>query len=503
MPPLAGLLLVLGAALIVTLSTLLFAGHARLWTFIKGLVTRQGPAVDAVVRAHVRDCLAAHPKHDAQHVTMQFAAYGLAFDPERPAPAALATFEGIEQAAAQFGQFVLLGEPGGGKTTALRHLLRERAKARLAGQTHTVPLWVDLGCALNPVDAGELLHDWQARYGLDVGEVAHLPLEDFTLLLDGLDALPPHDRGLRAASLRALLADHPDVPAVITCSTHHYRAALRLGLPVVVIQPLDAGHVRAFLERCGNPGRWAQLRGAVPPYLDRPYHLAMACVAGQTPHNLRGLYAAYARARYMAAPEVTLSWEELEARLRGLAFAMITAGQGVTVPAEWARRQIGAAALADGLRAGLLVEREEACVAFCHPLLGSYCALPLLVEALRPHWYDRINPTAAGVVLMVLFPTTTLGVAALLAALALYRRVTGAAWAIDHAALLRRARLRIPFVRRAFGLIQRRVWALEHLADLGPVAVSAIPALRKLARDPNPAIRAAAGMALHRCTSGD
>ncbi len=83
-------------------------------------------------------------------------------EPEKPQP-----FGSIEAAIAAHTKpgepprFVLIGDPGSGKSTALRHVALTLVEAyRAAPEEERLPFWINLGDSRNPPDAGELVRQW-------------------------------------------------------------------------------------------------------------------------------------------------------------------------------------------------------------------------------------------------------------------------------------------------------------------------------------------------------
>lgn len=178
-------------------------------------------------------------------------------------------------------RLVLLGEPGHGKSTALRYLALLLARC-LRGESATIPGWpandlpVPIFCPLGSVAA--LLNTyggnadkalWQALgNALDGEQGVSAGLRDFLtpalrnggalVLLDGLDELPAGvaNDGPRRQVARAIgrLADRIQARIVVTCRVLPYRAApdwqfsADEGWVERTIQPLAFGQVRTFVQ---------------------------------------------------------------------------------------------------------------------------------------------------------------------------------------------------------------------------------------------------------------
>jgi hypothetical protein len=143
----------------------------------------------------------------------------------------------VSSAARDYRQFVIVGEPGAGKTTVLKHLALAVIRSRLNPDIETeslmatlydglrvpLPLWIDLGNSANPPDAEALLHYWWNQvYALKGSVESGLNNLDVWLFLDGLNEMPEQGVGWRkrARSLRAWLKKYPDVRALFDFITN-------------------------------------------------------------------------------------------------------------------------------------------------------------------------------------------------------------------------------------------------------------------------------------------
>ncbi|HLF28158.1 MAG TPA: SUMF1/EgtB/PvdO family nonheme iron enzyme [Anaerolineae bacterium] len=164
-----------------------------------------------------------------------------------------------------FPALVLLGAPGGGKSTGLRHLALDRLNALLNDPAQHLPLFVSLGeyqdaalsrlrGALNEPDLpltplNFLRAHWQRWFGDDRFERA-LDAGRLWLILDGLNEIP--DRVARVPDwIKFFDRDSgrfdPANRAVIACRKADYGDWL--DLPTLEIKPLDPDRIRDFLEK--------------------------------------------------------------------------------------------------------------------------------------------------------------------------------------------------------------------------------------------------------------
>ncbi|MBP1466719.1 SUMF1/EgtB/PvdO family nonheme iron enzyme [Candidatus Chloroploca sp. M-50] len=234
------------------------------------------------------------------------------------APLTLLRAQAATEALADQPRLVVLGDPGSGKSTFVRHLAWALARRGLdqADPATALPGW-DAALPLLPVllplrrlagalatatvDAQTvvtLLRATLAEHGVAQPEdllTDALVRGAVILLLDGLDEVllePTAQAAERATTLHAVQAfatRYPQVRMVVTCRTRAFTDDLQavLGWPVTTLAPLTLGQVRAFV-----PAWYGELVAHG--------HLAQAQAAGLS-DDLIATIAASPRLRAMAA----------------------------------------------------------------------------------------------------------------------------------------------------------------------------------------------------------
>ena len=184
------------------------------------------------------------------------------------------------EAVHQHRHLVLLGAPGGGKSTFLRHLACTLAQRGLDLDARSIPLfgWDDTtyllpillplrtlagriaatGATPASISAAlreQMIQEYGTRRPDELLEQS-LDRGSVLLLLDGLDEVPLEaiqgtsaDRLTTLHAVRTFVEQHPLVRVVLTCRTRAFDASLRacLDWPVETIAPFTLGQIRHFV----------------------------------------------------------------------------------------------------------------------------------------------------------------------------------------------------------------------------------------------------------------
>jgi hypothetical protein len=145
---------------------------------------------------------------------------------------------------------VLLGEPGGGKTTCLKRLALRAASAYGVGGK--VVVFAPLSRYQRPRDLWPLVMR-STMFGSEGGCLSEEDLDwlqhsgRLRLLLDALNECPETLRPACQDEIRNLLLEHPDLPVVISARSTGWAGSLRL--PAFTVQPMGEAQCANFLRK--------------------------------------------------------------------------------------------------------------------------------------------------------------------------------------------------------------------------------------------------------------
>ncbi|MCB9454531.1 MAG: HEAT repeat domain-containing protein [Anaerolineaceae bacterium] len=310
----------------------------------------------------------------------------------------------IYDALQEYPRFVLLGEAGSGKTTALRLLALETARKRLHNPEAT-PLPCLLYLPVWDTEPSFLDFAYQWWPGGNLAEA--LEQGDILLFLDGLNEMGTAGQS-KVAKIREWLGSQPDIRAIITCRTGDYTGELELNLPAVVAEPMTSAQIRAFAQNyLGNDARSfleqlmveGQDERDLARLAETPYLLS-ALIAifrdrGFLPRNtgllLRSLAQVIWEQPVLQQMPGWIPFADLEVMLARLAYTMIRQGRPVDVSQRWALRQLSGKSWwqkADTIMMDVLwiahhahlVEIRGRQVRFYHRLIQEYFAAAYLRE---------------------------------------------------------------------------------------------------------------------------
>jgi len=154
------------------------------------------------------------------------------------------------------GKLLILGDPGGGKTTSLLSLARELLRRADADDHHPIPIilnissWGDKQLALDEWLVEELNSKYQVPRKVGAGWVAN---DEVLLLLDGLDEVSENARDNCVKAINHFRSEHGFVDVVVCSRIKDYEALshqLRLN-GAIIIQPLTDDQIQTYLNALG------------------------------------------------------------------------------------------------------------------------------------------------------------------------------------------------------------------------------------------------------------
>lgn len=251
----------------------------------------------------------------------------------------------VTEALDKHAAFVILGEPGAGKTTTLQKIAFEAAHRLLGGGEGRLPLFVRLSQqgARSPFDF--LRAEWERRTGADLADA--LAAGRVLLLADGINELPRDERDERLKAWRLFAADYCEANQVVFTSREKDYDR-QLDLPRVRVEPLDDGRIADYLRRNDAEGLGELLddpKTRLREMARNPFNLCLLVYAhksNQRAMSNRGRLLEWFAGELFAREErlAHRDWLHRDVQTRALAqlaYTMQAHGEGTTFPLKTAR----------------------------------------------------------------------------------------------------------------------------------------------------------------------
>ena len=329
--------------------------------------------------------------------------------------------ESIRQAVEKYPKFVLIGDPGAGKTTTIQRLALDAARERQTNPKAPLPILLSLPGWADGLSPDDFIgYNWQ----LDINPQEMLSRRDVLLYLDGLDEMgatgPDKARALR----QWLHSGKAPQRVIVTCRARDYGGDLDLGLPTVLAEQMDEERIKQFAVRyLGKNEARPFLAHILAENKDdpedsrrlfrlarNPFMLTVMMVVyknsppGQLPRNPGALFkrlvmALWERERIRQTPG-WIRYEDMEAAFARLAVAMIDQDTPIDVPMNFVLTYMPSSLLQAGASADFIETRGEQ-VRFHHLLMQEFFAASGLARGdfasrLEQPRFDRWGRRIAG-----------------------------------------------------------------------------------------------------------
>jgi formylglycine-generating enzyme required for sulfatase activity len=262
----------------------------------------------------------------------------------------------ITDALAKHQAFVILGEPGAGKTTTLQKIAFEAARKLLGTEPGRVPLFVRLSQQHNRTPFEFLQAEWAQRTGTDLADA--LAAGRVLLLADGINELPRDERDERLKAWRLFATDYGEANQIVfTSREKEYES--QLNLPRVRVEPLNDERIVDYLKRNDAEGLAAHLdapRSRLREMAGNPFNLSLlvhAWKCNQREMANRGRLLEWFVGELFAREErlAHRGWIRRDAQTRALAqlaYQMQAQGESTTLALKAARAEVPATVELDG-----------------------------------------------------------------------------------------------------------------------------------------------------------
>ncbi len=316
------------------------------------------------------------------------------------------TLDSISEALNLHQYFILIGEPGSGKSTTLKKLVIDQAKKAITNSQAQIPVLINL--AQWSSDEKDFLTLLAKQFRLQ--GITSVHIDRVLLLLDGLNEIAAHLYSKAVQALDEWLKTTPKTSVIISCREKHYLNGKKLSIPSVHVLPFDTNRIQLFL----NVSLGSQAAETLLPQLGsliesersardlinlahNPYLLSLICfVYGlnneQLPSSRGDLFRGFINVLYAREQECGLtfdiSYEQLMTAFSEIAFAMHSKRKSTSVHSDWAKKCVRNLDIEDlwtlGRDANLLeFYQDNRILQFSHQLILEYFVAEGLLKRLN------------------------------------------------------------------------------------------------------------------------